>query len=57
MACLADGVDDLDRVCGSSGDCPIAITGRCTDLCDDSGCKDAAGNLYPESIAVYRDRL
>lgn len=55
MACLGDGVDHLERTCGDSSDCPIAVQGTCAELCDESGCRDAAGALH-HAIEVYRAR-
>jgi hypothetical protein len=56
FACLPDGHTEIPRVCGSDHEsCGVTIVGACSDHCDATGCRDPAGNAYPEMIAVYRD--
>jgi hypothetical protein len=50
-ACLAPGVDNLERSCAGRSDCPIAIAGACADVCDARGCR-ADGRLYKQAITT-----
>jgi hypothetical protein len=56
-ACLPADNSELDRVCGEVEDCPVRITGPCSEVCDDAGCVDADGLPRAEFVRVFRDYL
>lgn len=51
--CVPAGSNGPERTCGDDpSSCPIEIVGACEDLCDASGCRNAQGDIFAETITV-----
>jgi len=64
-ACLPDGATGITRVCGPSlADCPVAVAGRCSDVCAGmgawssyrdcaAGAPSGSGEVFPQTVTVF----